>query len=121
MKKIFLKISQNSQENTCTRASFFKKVAGLRPATLLQKRLWYRCFPMNFEKFLRTPFFIEHLWRLLLFLYQQLSKYKKLMNQKLQLNRGNHLYCLGKHCLYMVFIKNPACCLKIKFKISKDK
>ena len=28
--------------------SFFK--------TLLKKRLWYRCFPMIFAKFLRTPF-----------------------------------------------------------------
>ena len=24
---------------------------------LLKKRLWYRCFPVNFAKFLRTPFF----------------------------------------------------------------
>ena len=34
---------------------FFNKVAGLRPATLLKKRLWQRCFPMNFLRFLRTP------------------------------------------------------------------
>ena len=27
---------------------FFNKVAGLMPATLLKKRLWHRCFPMNF-------------------------------------------------------------------------
>ena len=26
------------------------------PATLLKKRLWHRCFPVNFMKFLRTPF-----------------------------------------------------------------
>ena len=32
----------------------------LRPATLLEKRLWNTCFPVNFAKFLRTPFFIEH-------------------------------------------------------------
>ena len=38
----------------------------LRPATLLKKILWQRCFPMNFAKFLRTSFFIEHLWWLLL-------------------------------------------------------
>ena len=25
-----------------------------RPATLLKKRLWHRCFPANFAKFLRT-------------------------------------------------------------------
>ena len=39
---------------------FFNKVAGLSPrlspATLLKKRLWHRCFPVNFAKFLRTPF-----------------------------------------------------------------
>ena len=40
---------------------FLNKVAGLRPATLLKKRLWYKCFPVNFVKFLRTPFYIEHL------------------------------------------------------------
>ena len=26
------------------------------PAALLKKRLWHRCFPVNFAKFLRTPF-----------------------------------------------------------------
>ena len=29
----------------------------LRPATLSKKRLKHRCFPVNFAKFLRTPFF----------------------------------------------------------------
>ena len=29
---------------------------GLRPATLLKRILWHRCFLMNFAKFLRTPF-----------------------------------------------------------------
>ena len=47
VKKVFLKISQNSQKNT---------------ATLLKKRLWYRCFPFNLAKFLIIPFFIKHLW-----------------------------------------------------------
>ena len=35
---------------------FFNKIAGLRPATLLKKRLWHRRFPVNTVKFLRTPF-----------------------------------------------------------------
>ena len=39
---------------------FFNKVAGLRPSTLLNKRLWHRCFPMNFVKSLRTPFYKEN-------------------------------------------------------------
>ena len=35
---------------------FFNKVLGLRPATLFKKKLWHRCFPVNFAKFLRAPF-----------------------------------------------------------------
>ena len=35
---------------------------GLRLATLLKKRFWHRCFPMNFAEFLRRPFLTEHLW-----------------------------------------------------------
>ena len=38
---------------------FFNKVAGIRPVTLSKKRLWQRCFSMNFVKFLRTPFFMN--------------------------------------------------------------
>ena len=33
----------------------FNKVAGLKHVTLLKKRLWHSCFPVNFSKFLRTP------------------------------------------------------------------
>ena len=63
VKKVFLKISQNSQENTLVRILF-----SFRPATLLNKRLWHRCFTRNFAKFLRTPSPTEHLRWLLLFL-----------------------------------------------------
>ena len=65
LKKVFLEISQNSQENTCARVSFLIKLQAA-PATLLKKRLWHRCFPVSSAKFLRTPFFIEHLWWLCL-------------------------------------------------------
>ena len=41
-KKGVLKISQNLQENTCTRVSFLI--------------LWHSCFPVNFMKFLRISF-----------------------------------------------------------------
>ena len=53
VEKVFLGISQRSQENTCVRVSFF---SGLRPATLLTNKLWHRCFSVNFVNFLRTPF-----------------------------------------------------------------
>ena len=35
---------------------FFNKVADLRPANLLKKRLRHKCFSVNFVKFLRTTF-----------------------------------------------------------------
>ena len=35
---------------------FFNKVPGLRTTTLSKKRLWRRCFPINFAKFLGTSF-----------------------------------------------------------------
>ena len=47
-KMVFIKILHYSQEKTCSRVSFFDKVAG--------QRLWHRSFPVNFAKFLRTPF-----------------------------------------------------------------
>ena len=45
---------------------FFNKAAGLRPGTLLKKRPWCRCFLVNLEKFLRTPFLQNNSRRLLL-------------------------------------------------------
>ena len=55
---VFSEISQNSQGNTCARVSLLIK---------LKKILWHRLFPVNFAKFLRIPFFKEHLQWLLLF------------------------------------------------------
>ena len=57
----------------------------LKPATLLKKEFWHRCFPVNFAKFLRTPFFTEHLWWLLL---RALSF--KTVNWKLRLLKAKH-------------------------------
>ena len=56
VEKVFLEIFQNPQKITCGRVSF-NKFANLKPATLLQKKLWHRPFSVNFVKYLRTPFF----------------------------------------------------------------
>ena len=29
----------------------------VRPTTLLKKRVWHSCFPMNLAKFLKIPFY----------------------------------------------------------------
>ena len=57
VKKVFLKISQNSQENTCASVSF-SKVTDLRPKlqTLLQE------FSCEFCEIYKNTFFTEHLW-----------------------------------------------------------
>ena len=39
--------------------SLFNKVTGIKPATLLKRRLWHRFFPVNIAKFLRTSFFTD--------------------------------------------------------------
>ena len=57
VKKVFVETSQNSQENTCAKVSFFNKGAGLRSATLIKKRLLHRCFPVNFKLFIYNIFF----------------------------------------------------------------
>ena len=50
IKKLFLKISQNSQEKTFVGVSFLTKLQALGTG-----ELWHRCFPVNFVKIVRTP------------------------------------------------------------------
>ena len=77
-------IYQNSQENTCVRVSILVKLQalGLSPAVLLKKRLWHRCFPVNFEKLERTRFLQNTSGRLLLIgnEYPFIKKCSKLVN-----------------------------------------
>ena len=54
---------------------FFNKVGDFRPATLLKKRLWHRCFPVNFAKFLRTTFLQNTSGRLFLSLVDWKSNF----------------------------------------------
>ena len=56
-KKVFLEISHKFTRKHLCQSLFFNKVAGLRPVTLLKKRLWHRCFPVYFAIFIRTPFY----------------------------------------------------------------
>ena len=64
---IYLLFDWFSGEN-CILFTFSLHKERSRPATLFKKRPWYTCFPVNFAKFLRTPFLMEHLWWLLLFI-----------------------------------------------------
>ena len=80
-KKMFLKISQNSQKipvlkslfekscRLCWSLFFFNKVASLRSAILWKRRLRHWDFHVDFAKILKTPSFTEHLPWLLLFFF----------------------------------------------------
>ena len=70
-KKLLLEISPSSQENTCARVSF---------GTLLKRRLWHRCFPVNLAKFLRTPFLQNTSTRRLQPVWNFLWTYEKYFN-----------------------------------------
>ena len=60
----------------------FDKVAGLR------KRFWYRCFPVSFLKFLKTPSIIEQLpWLLLKTPVNQLIFREELLDLQLYYSR----------------------------------
>ena len=72
---------------------FLNKFAGFRPAFLLKKRLWNRCFP--FAKFLRTPFIIGHLWWLLLIFFNLQYKYAEM--PKFPLSKSMFLFLLLPH------------------------
>ena len=48
LKKVFLKIAQNSQENTCARVSFL--------------RLWHRYLSCEFCAIFKNTFYPKHLW-----------------------------------------------------------
>ena len=54
-KSVLMNFAKLTGKDKC-QSPFLNKVAGLRPASLLKKRLWHRRFPVNFAKFLRTSF-----------------------------------------------------------------
>ena len=51
---VFRNFTKFAGKHLCQRL-IFNKVGGLRATALLKKRLWHRCFPVDFVEFLRTP------------------------------------------------------------------
>ena len=53
-KKAFLKNIPNFGQKHFCQSLYFDKAVCKHPAILTKKKLWDRCFPVNFAKFLRT-------------------------------------------------------------------
>ena len=60
VKKVSLKVLQNSQEDTYLKKSFWHDACNF-----IKKRLQHRCFLVNFTKFVRTPI-LQNIWKRLL-------------------------------------------------------
>ena len=104
-KKIVLKnFAKFTEKHLCQRLSL-NKVAGLRPVTLFKRRPWHRGFTVNFAKFLRTLFFIEHLWWLLFCNVFFLSHFSCCLLLSMFHSRGknNKIKRLHKRCLRIVY------------------
>ena len=62
----------------------------LKPATLIKKRLCHRYFPVNFAKFLKTPFLPDTSWRLLLWIASAGVIYHGKCNYYVLINCARH-------------------------------
>ena len=69
VKKVFLEISQNSQESTCARVSFLIKLL-----FFLKKETLAQVFSCEFYEISKNTFFTEHLWTTssVLYLFQMI-------------------------------------------------
>ena len=78
LKKLFLIISQYSQENTCVGGiSFLIKMYFNKAYNFIKKRLQRRCFLGNITKFLRTPILNNICERLLLRVFPLMSQFER--------------------------------------------
>ena len=59
-KKVFLEISQNSQENTCSRVSFLIKLQA-EACSFIKKETLAHLFSCKFGEIFKNTFFTEHL------------------------------------------------------------
>ena len=60
-KKVFLEISQNSQENTCARVSFLIKLYA-SACNFIKKETLAQVLSFEFCEISKNNFFIEHPW-----------------------------------------------------------
>ena len=96
MKKAVLRNFINFLGKHLCQSLLFNKVAGLRTVSLLKKRLWDRCFLVNFAKFLRTTFLRNPSGRLLPFLALSALHKRKWMTL---LRIGSLISFYGMFCL----------------------
>ena len=94
---------------------FFIKVADVRPPTLLTKILWHKSFPVNFEKFLRTPFLQNTSGRLCLHLFSNSFMVALLPKEQLvDVNPQNVKFCCKISFAVMMILPKTGFTIKQK-------
>ena len=86
-------------------------------------RLWHRCYSVNFAKFLRTPFFIEHLRWLLLPVDKRRFKSTMQTLEQCPWTLFKCLYCwlLTRHLLTRNLLANNCYGVRQSGKVNTDK
>ena len=79
----------------------YNKLAGLKPCNFIKKRLWYRCFPVNFAKFLKTP--------ILMNIFERIIVGYEAMKQYVHINILMMISFLRDHVLFNVVVVMKAC------------
>ena len=105
---MFLKISQNSQENTCARASFLIKLQA-EPCSFIKKEALAQVFSCGFCEIFKNTFFIEHLrWLLLLLVLNFIRNFALSVNVNLLLEKKNTLlWCFIPHIFEKILSLKP--------------
>ena len=97
IKGVLEKFAKFSGKHLC-QSLFLNKIAGLRPATLLKKKLWHRCFPVKFAKFPRKPFHRTPLgdcfWQV---------RFQDFWAYKLALIEKNQYHCYNKFLTWHIY------------------
>ena len=79
----------------------YNKLAGFKPCNFIKKRLWYRCFPVNFAKFLKTP--------ILMNIFERIIVGYEAMKQYIHINILMMISFLRDHVLFNVVVVMKAC------------
>ena len=82
---------------------FFNENAGLSPATLLKRRLWHKCFLVNFANFLGTPFLCNTSSGCFWTLSKRINEWSVMYNPLLSDSDINRVKAVNifKHCTYI--------------------
>ena len=111
VKKVFFKVFQNSQENTCDGISLIK----LQACNVLNKNFLTHGFSCKFCKIFNSTSFEEHLWTATSAFYIMLAK--NLFNRRIKLLAHNHIFLETKGFNIWTLVTSIKLFIEVKYRI----